>query len=308
VVTAIPPELERRPFLLTEARELGLDRGVLRGGRFRRVFRQVYVRSDVPDTVFLRADAARLLLPPAVFSHHTAAALRRLPVPRSTDVHVVLPRSKPGPEVAGIRVHRMECGPDEVENVDGRCLTVPSRTWVDLSAHLGFTDLVILGDATLHRFSLEPDVLSEAAERAGRRHGAKQARGTVQHLERRAESPAETRTRLILVRHGLPRPEAGLDLYDEDWCWTARPDLLYRDPPVVIQYDGESHFKDGRARRQDVARDELTRELNYEVVVVTARDLHQEMRLVDRVMAARERAAGRRARGYLVDPITRRQV
>src|SRR4051794_21737578 len=309
MVKEIPSDLQKRPFLLSEAHALGVDRGVLRGRRFRRMFTGVYVSSDLPDTLGLRADGAALLLPrDAVFSHHTAAALRSLPVPDSAEVHVTLARDRTVPRVTGIRVHRLYCEADETELVDGRCLTTCARTWVDLAAHLRFGDLVVLGDATLFTFRLTPDQKRAGPDRAGRGGGPPRAPTAPPPPDPRAESAAEPRPRLILIRAGLPRPEAGLDLYDADWAWVARPDLLYRDPPVVIQYDGGSHFRSERQRRQDVARDELTRELNYEVVVVPARDLYQEHRLVARVVAARERATGRKPCGFLVDPDTRRPV
>jgi hypothetical protein len=229
-----PSELCRRPFTLDQARALGLTERQLRHRRFRRLHRGVYVSAGVSLTAAVRAQAVALLLGDVTFSHQTAAQLANLPVPPSPCVHVTVEPGSPCPQISNVRVHRLRLAAGDAHVVDGRRVTTPARTWLDLASA------------------------------------------------------------------GLPRPEAGLDLLDEFGQWVARPDLLYRQPPVILQYDGATHFRDERQRRHDVVRDELTRELGYEVVVVTADDLLQPHRLVDRVRAARERAIGRQPKGRLV--------
>jgi hypothetical protein len=105
----------------------------------------------------------------------------------------------------------------------------------------------------------------------------------------------------VLIRGGLPRPEANLDIYDEHGAWITRGDLIYRDPPVVIQYDGATHFRDERQRRHDAVRDERVRDLGYQVSNVTADDRSQPLRVVSRIANARARAEGTRPRGFLHD-------
>lgn len=53
-----------------------------------------------------------------------------------------------------------------------------------------------------------------------------------------AESPQETRTRLILVRAGLPRPRTQIRVHP------YRIDLGYEELRVGVEYDGEQHWKD----------------------------------------------------------------
>jgi hypothetical protein len=51
----------------------------------------------------------------------------------------------------------------------------------------------------------------------------------------------ETRLRLLLVLAGLPRPEAQVSLYDDAGGFLGRPDLLYREPRLALEYDGGTH-------------------------------------------------------------------
>ncbi|GAA4991730.1 hypothetical protein [Actinopolymorpha pittospori] len=159
----LPTELRLRPFRIEEARQLGLSVEVLRGRRFCRIFRGVYACAELPDTLALRAAAARLLVPHAVLSHVTAAALRDLPVPADSRVHVTLPPTIRGPEIAGIVAHKGVL--NSVTTFRGLPLTDPAQTFLDLGRGLGLVDTVILGDAIVrHGFAK----LSELALAAGR--------------------------------------------------------------------------------------------------------------------------------------------
>jgi hypothetical protein len=308
MVTCVPLELSRGPFTVELARQLGVSRKVLSGQRFRQVLRGVHVLSSFEDSVTLLADAAALVLPAGfAFSHWTAAELCRFPLPAQAPngqdlrAHVRGPADVERPRIDKVRAHRRPLARDDVVDFEGRLVTHPFETWLDLCAELAFDDLVVLGDAVLHRMRADPAALDARIGSGHRRRGVPLARRVLPWLEPRTESPGESWTRLTLIRGGLPRPEANLELYDAHGNWVARPDFVYRDPPVLIQYDGGDHFLDVRRRRHDAARDELSRELNYEVVVVTALDRRQPQRMVDRVFAARDRAAGRTPLGSLVD-------
>jgi hypothetical protein len=68
-------DFDRRLFTVAEARAAGISPGVLRSNRFQSVLHSVHVRADVPITPRLRAEAALLLVPDGVLSHHTAMEL-----------------------------------------------------------------------------------------------------------------------------------------------------------------------------------------------------------------------------------------
>jgi hypothetical protein len=67
------PDL-RRPFTRADAIAAGLDPKLLRGSRFRRISRGVYVLREVPVSPFMRTQAALVLHPPSAFASHVSAA------------------------------------------------------------------------------------------------------------------------------------------------------------------------------------------------------------------------------------------
>ena len=286
---------ETEPFRRAAAVARGVTDRQLRASWFRAVFRGVHVGSAVPDQLGLRCAAFTLLRPAAVFSHRTAAQMLRLPVDDDGDLHVTLPPGSVMPRRPGVRAYESRLTDDDRTEVDDVQVTSAARTFVDLAATLSRTDLIVLGDAILRRRRATAGELAAAVERATRRRGVVPAREALPLLEPRADSPAETRTRLILTDAGFPRPRANVDVFDDHGEWIARGDLVYDEPRVVFEYDGETHLATVEARRHTAARNELMRDLGWEVVVVTALDLRRPAVLIRRAEEAFARAVRRRA-------------
>jgi hypothetical protein len=104
-----------------------------------------------------------------------------------------------------------------------------------------------------------------------------------------AESPQETRVRLLLVRAGLPRPETQLPVYDEFGQLVAELDMGWRDVMVGVDYEGKHHWKTPRQIRRDIRRHEAVTELRWIDVRVTAEDT--DAGIIGRVERARARRA-----------------
>jgi hypothetical protein len=286
VPAEIPAGLLAGPFTLATARGLGVSQKVLRGRRFRRIFCGTYVSSDRPETLELRLDAARLLLPgEAAFSHHTAVALRRLPGPEHDCVHVTIPQGGIRPRIRGLVVHS-GCVED-VALIAGRRVVRAERNFVELAGQLSLVELVVLGDAMVRRGWTTVEDLREAASRPWRIPGAHRARQAAELVLAHVDSPMETRTRLLLVFGGLPCPEPGREVLDEYGQWVARPDLQYRAQRIALEYDGDLHRTLKRKWRQDVATREHLRDLGWRVLVLTADDVFSRPEaLLERVRSA----------------------
>ena len=273
----VPPQLRSQPFLLREARRLGLSKDIVRGPRFRRVLRGVYVAADVADTVAVRAAAARLLLPAtAVFSHQTAAELLDLPLPTDGLIHSTIPRSVPRTRVAGLVTHQVTSMPSGVSarlGTSGLPITAPARTFLDVAASLTLVDLVVLGDAMVRRGFVTVESLRAAAGEAPRRRGVLTVREAAGLVRPRVDSPMETRVRLLIVLAGLPCPEAGGEVLDEDGQWIATVDLQYRVQRIAIEYDGILHLTSRRKWLRDLATRDLLRDQGWEVIVLTSADV-----------------------------------
>lgn len=273
----LPEDLCGRPFTVAHGLRRGVTARVLDGPRFRTPVRGVRVHRDVPDTLELLRAALLLVLPrPVAFSHATAATLCGLPLPDALDprrpVQVCVPSDADVPHLAGTAGHEGLDG-GRVISRDGLPVVQPMRTWCDLAPRLSLDDAVILGDAVLRRWGT-PDRLAEVvASRAGER-GVVRMRRLLPLLRSRVDSPMETRTRLVLVRGGLPEPVCGRDVHAEDGGgWLAVPDLSWPTFMVALEYDGDVHRTDRRQWKKDVRRREILQEHGWHVIVATADDV-----------------------------------
>jgi hypothetical protein len=87
-----------------------------------------------------------------------------------------------------------------------------------------------------------------------------------------AESPQETRVRLILVGAGFPPPETQIPVYDEYGQLVAVLDMGWREIMVGVDYEGEHHRMSRRSFDRDIRRAEAVSELGWDDVRVTAED------------------------------------
>ena len=265
----------------------------LRGPGYLRLTHDVYVPADTCVDLALRCAALLEALPDVVFSHRTAARLLGLPVDDDGCLHVTRAVCRPVSERAGTRTHRSALGPGDVLFRRGLPVTAPARTFSELAAELDHVALVVLGDAVARRVGLAR--LAAAVEGSAGRRGVRRARAALSQVDPGSDSPAETRCRLLLHSAGFRGLVHGVRIFDEDGQWLATPDLADPEARVAIQYDGLVHLgADPERRRNDIDRDELARAQGWEVVVLTAVDLRDPVRMVEKVAAAYRRAARRR--------------
>ena len=290
--STVPADLLRAPFTLEQARRLGVSRKVLRGARFWTPAPGVRASASLPDSLAVRCASMALLVPSQMaFSHVTAARLYGLPVPGArtplgmpVDEPLDVTCSLRAPRGGRVRGHHADLG-DDVRDVDGLRVTSGARTWADLAPLLCLDDLVVLGDATVHRGFATLVELSARAARAGRR-GSRRMRAAISLLEPRSDSPPETRLRLLLVRAGLPRPVANRDVL-VDGAWLARPDLSYPQLRIAIEYDGDHHRTSRAQWQRDIGRRRVLEDAGWLLIVVTADDLNRRPHeIVERVRRA----------------------
>ncbi|WP_461047921.1 hypothetical protein [Terrabacter koreensis] len=195
------------------------------------------------------------------FSHLTAARLHGLPLPRSLDdddaIHVMRDARDGAVRRRGVVGH---CGlfARDVVDVDGIPVTNLADTWVDMGelirpgVPLGLDDLVIMGDAVADRLgSITPLVEALDARKAPR--GKRTLLEALSCFRVGSESPGETRTRLILVRAGLPEPELNATVYASSGRRLGRPDMRWVKQRLLLEYQGRD-FHDSDEQR---AKDEL---------------------------------------------------
>jgi hypothetical protein len=270
----LPDRLRRAPFTLVEARALDVPAHVLAGARFRSPFYGVHVHRDLPDSLAVRCAALALVVPEeAAFSHYTAAALCGLPLPevRRPSLHVGVPVGITVPQLRGVTGHvGLDVG-RVVVAANGLRVVHPCRTWCDLVPALRDDDAVILGDAVARRWGGASRLRAEVERRSGAR-GVVRMRRLVAWVRDRVDSPMETRSRLLVVRAGLPWPECGRDVH-AGFGWIASPDLSWPEYKVAVEYDGDHHRTDKKQWRNDIKRNQGLEDEGWRVIVLTADDV-----------------------------------
>ncbi|MDP3894185.1 DUF559 domain-containing protein [Nocardioides sp.] len=288
------PSLDtRRPFTRADAIAAGIDPRLLRGSRFRRLFRGVYVDAAVVDSPDLRPRAAlRLFGPTAFASHASAARIKRLAIPTLPDEHVSVLHAADRRPRPGLRCH-VAVDP-YVRVVDGVRVSDHGQMFVELASLLGLVDLVVVGDQLARLGWLGPVELV-AHCRLSRLPNSSRALAAAGYVRAKVDSPMETRLRMLLVLAGLPEPRVNLLIRDADGVPCRRYDLSYPEVRVIVEYDGRHHIERIESWESDLDRREAIDDDGWRILVVTARGIYREPeRTVLRVwrLLRRRRLAG----------------
>jgi hypothetical protein len=298
-VTARRPLDERlaaEPILSRDHVEWGATRSRLRARDVTHPFRGVSIRGAVGEDPLSRARAfAPLMRPCDAFSHVTAALFHGAPLPRRLATSPLIHVTSVGdtrirrPGVCAHRAARLQ-----TVLVGGLRVVDAAHTWVQLATLLGHDDLVAVADCWLtptgpwryRRPALltRDDLAAALAAHPGQR-GMARARLAFHDVRVGAESPMETRLRLLLLRAGLPEPELNPALPVEGI--ELHPDLLFRQFALILEYEGDGHRTDPTAWRRDISRRERLQAAGFRVLQVHADDiLRQPEQLIARVRRA----------------------
>lgn len=238
----IPDELKNGTISIAEAQSFGVSRDVLRGPAWRRVgWGRYRWAAQVVDEDVTLALLLTSLPAGAALAGPTAARRWGIDVPRQARPEVIVP---PGTGVSGRvqgRVRRVKLGAGDVVERSGLPVTSPLRTCLDLACRLPLVDAVVAIDQALHVRLVGLPGLTEYVARHHKIPGLNQARLVLEQAEPKAESPMESRLRMLLVRQGLPRPEAQVSLTNARGRFLGRVDLFYPEATLAIEYDGQNH-------------------------------------------------------------------
>lgn len=273
----LPLVLQHASFRVRDALHRGVSRGRLDA---RDLFRPFHgIRSAAaPHTVDEHARALTpRLRPDQVFSHVTAAAIIGVPLPRRIErdprLHVTTIGVDQALRVRGAVGHRARFGTVRMSHSRGVPISHPADTFVALGTVLTVDELVIAGDALVGWLGwLTIDELSAAVRRRRRIRGIVKLRAALAEIRTGSRSPGETRTRLALVRHGLPEPVLNHDVV-VDGRWIACVDLAYPQARVAIEYESDLHRTDARTFKKDLTRGEHLKDVDWWLVRSTADDL-----------------------------------
>ncbi|RNL83010.1 type IV toxin-antitoxin system AbiEi family antitoxin domain-containing protein [Halostreptopolyspora alba] len=200
------------------------------------------------------AMAAQLALGPAAFaSAETAARLwgmRGLP-PWDGSVHMTIPARGTQRKVPGITLHTWATDRAEVTARNGLRLTVPARTLRDAVLHVDRDAAVCLLDSALNRGLVAAGLLPGLAAANGGRPGGARTLPWWRLADGRAQSPLETRVRLVCVDGGLPPDDLQHPFYDARGRLIAVGDLWWSGRRLLVEADGRAPHETPQALLHD---------------------------------------------------------
>ena len=264
----------RRPFTRADALAAGISPKVLRGSRFRHVFRGVSVAADAPDSPVLRVEAALLLFDGAAFaSHRSAARVHGVPLPPHPLEHVSVPTATLRRRPDGVRCH--VCSSASVVVVRGLRVSDPRQMFVELATLLSLVDLVVVGDNLVRRGLCTLAGLVDFCA-SSEMAGAAAARAAASLVRDRVDSPMETRLRMLIVLAGVPEPEVNTTIRDVDGEPIRRYDLSWPSVRVIVEYDGRHPIEREHQWERDLDRREAIDDDGWRLLVVTSRGIYRE--------------------------------
>lgn len=142
---------------------------------------------------------------------------------------------------------------DTIEIAEQVTCTTPAFTWFLFSAWVSLEDLVKFGDAVLRRTPIETPVtlddfiglLAHIRAYASKNHkraprGITKCDQALLLMEEGTDSVKETELRLLLERHGMPRPVVNYPLQTSNGG-VVFLDIAFPDAKVDVEYDGQHH-------------------------------------------------------------------
>lgn len=203
-----------------------------------RVYRAATPRGHLLAAVL----AAQLALGPDAFACAETAArlwgMKGLP-PWEGDVHMGLLPGSTRLSASGVVVHTWPTEPADItRRGPGIRLTRPGRTLRDVLLRLDRSAAVCLLDSALHFALAGAAQLDGLAAANTGRPGAARSRSWWDLADGRAQSPLETRVRLICFDEGIPPDELQHPFYDCRGHLIGRGDMWWEDSQLVVEADG----------------------------------------------------------------------
>jgi hypothetical protein len=257
------------PFRGTEALAAGVVTPHRLRTDFAMVHRNVYIPRGQKLTPVTRAIAAWLWSGRSA----TLAGLSAAALHRAAWIDDWLPAElnrRSRDKACGIILHSDTLDDDETCVRDGVRLTTPARTAFDLGRRKGLIAAVIRLDALMHATDLKAADVELLADRHRGARGLVQLRRALLMADGGAESPYETKTRLVLMGSGSPRPHTQIEVLNDWGAVVARIDMGWEEWKVGVEFDGAQHWTDPWQRTRDIDRLAELEERGWTIIRVSA--------------------------------------
>lgn len=216
----------------------------------------------------------------AVVCLGTAAKLYGFDTENTSAIHVLDPGTRVRPTV-GLMVHQRTGAP--LQRVAGRLATAPAWTAIEVARQLSRPRALATLDAGLRSaWCTSPELEHAVREQRGRR-GIVAVRSLLKLADGRAESAMESESRLVMLDHGLPRPELQYEIrgrHGERW----RVDFAWPEHRLCAEYESIEWHAGAPEMLRDKRRFAGIQELGWTVVPIVVSDVRvDQLRFIDRL-------------------------
>lgn len=241
-----------RADLLTHGHDDRDIRAAVRAGVIRRRRRGIYVYADDDDRLNPRQrhvvdirSVADKLGPSVAVSHQSACAIHDIAtydMPLDL-IHVTRLDGATGRREHGL-VHHVGSlvADDDLMTVDGMIVVTPARAMLEVAMTGSVESAIVTLDSGLHLAMTNIDTLAAMSSRFASWQGARNGRYALSLADGRAESPGESRSRLLFRRENLPIPDLQVPFHDEDGRLIGRTDFAWLEFCHVGEFDGKVKF------------------------------------------------------------------
>lgn len=242
----------------------------LHAGAIERVWHGVYAQRP-PDLNMRLAGLDLMTGRRIVACMGTAAHIYGFDTEADPLVHILDPglRVRPNPR---LMVHQRIGAP--LRRVDGRLVTAPAWTTVEVARHLRRPRALATLDAALRIGACTRGELDSAIREQKGRRGIVKVRELALLADPRAESAMESETRLVFLDGGLPKPELQYEIIDRcGKLW--RLDLAWPWAKVAVEYDSMQWHANPQAWKRDRMKCARLGECGWTVVPVVVDDVRR---------------------------------
>lgn len=282
----LPPHLAQRPFTVKQARIAQLPRARTRASDLWTPSRDIRLPTSTSYDLLESCRVHIAATPFSFVSHLTAAKIHGMFLPSRFEPSSPLDLARtPGlqrPRRKYVHGHELMPGPFDVVVVHGVPVTSVQRTLLDIAPLLTVDELVVIGDqivcAHQQAFGRRKIALVElnvlrayVAQHSGTR-GMRKLRAALELVKVGADSPPETKLRLIITRSPLPDFEPNVHIEDAKGREMVGPDLACKKYKTCAEYGGGHHFS-AEQQSKDHDRDFITNALGWYQALINKQDM-----------------------------------
>lgn len=307
----LPPALSSpvpldRPFTTAMATAAGISRRQLdlwvAQGALSRPIKGVFHAADLPDSLGLRIEVLRLIVPEScVVTDRTAGWLWGANMILAPNDHLVVPKARvfspPGLRLRNGLVSSGErtLASTDVALVEGLRVTTPLRTACDLGRLLHRDQAFAAMDSLAGLRCFSVDELVDATRRFAGYRGVIQLRALAPFVDPGSQSPGESILRLRWLDLGFPPPKCQVEVPapcgGSYWI-----DIGLEEQRFGAEYDGEDFHTEDDAEQDQGRRDWMRRAEGWRLVVARKADIHGPHQRIDQELLRAASEVGLRRR------------